>query len=52
MLRTVLERYDFMTPIHADDLSIDDSDVAPEDVARIIAAAECYGSTQEIRQKP
>lgn len=38
-LRRMLDRYDLTTPIHDDDLSIDNSAVAPEDVAASIAEA-------------
>ena len=37
-LRRVLERYDLRTPITPDDLSIDNSDVPPDEVAAMIAA--------------
>jgi hypothetical protein len=37
-LRTSLARYDLRTPIHAGDLSIDNSDIPPEHVAATIAA--------------
>lgn len=37
-LRTVLARWDLTTPIHDDDLSIDNSDLPPEEVAGVIAA--------------
>lgn len=37
-LHHVLERYDLRTPITPDDLSIDNSDVPPEEVAAVIAA--------------
>ncbi len=36
-LRRMLDRYDLTTPIHADDLSIDNSTVSAEDVATRIA---------------
>ena len=36
-LRQLLDRYDLRTPINADDLSIDNSDVPPEEVAAVIA---------------
>ena len=38
-LRRMLDRYDLDTPIHEDDLSIDNSDLGPEDVASRIARA-------------
>ncbi len=37
-LRQVLADYDLDTPIHPDDLSIDNSDIPPEEVATTIAA--------------
>jgi hypothetical protein len=37
-LRTILGLYDLFTPITAVDLSIDNTNVAPEEVAAIIAA--------------
>jgi chloramphenicol 3-O-phosphotransferase len=36
-LRRTLDNYDLRTPIHADDLSIDNSDIPPEEVAARIA---------------
>lgn len=39
LLRADLERYDFMTPIHTGDLSIDNSQLTPDEVARIVVAA-------------
>jgi cytidylate kinase len=38
-LRRMLDRYDLTTPIHDDDLSIDNSSLSPEDVASRIAQA-------------
>jgi hypothetical protein len=37
-LRQSLARYDLCTPVNAGDLSIDNSDVAPDEVAALIAA--------------
>ena len=37
-LRRSLARYDLCTPINAGDLSIDNSDIPPEEVAAMIAA--------------
>jgi hypothetical protein len=38
LLRTYLARYDLRTPINAGDLSIDNSDIPPEEVAALVAA--------------
>lgn len=42
-LRRMLDRYDLTTPIHDDDLSIDNTDLPPEDVASRIAQAAGLG---------
>ena len=36
-LRKLLDSYDLSTPIHPDDLSIDNTDLSPEEVASLIA---------------
>lgn len=42
-LRRMLDRYDLTTPIHDDDLSINNSAVSPDDVASRIAQAAGLG---------
>lgn len=46
VLRASMTRYDLRTPIHADDLQIDNSYLSPEDVARTI------GATFGLRARP